>query len=350
VEQANCAYPRNTRGVREGPPPSRLFCCRWGCYVSELAPDFAYVHWRDEYELAPIEGAYARAFALTDGFKNVSVEQLSEAIQKEPSTLRIFRLLLGLTTQEFAASTVITAEQLSLAPLTNGVVKAMESGRGHKAVVTRVAASAIDQAMRGELFAKGAGGVRSKIDKPDTADGWNTVRKYATENVPFPIFLHQRHYGGAFRQLLDATSGKRGDILEDVVEELFTARRIPFVRTGPSNATTITEKFGLTVKPAPDFVIHDKNGTLRAMLECKQANDGGTARDKAARFSVLRSEGVRLGGVPVFAVLAGLGWRRTADTLGPVIRDTDGRVFTAKTLTAMVTVEPLSGLTGETAT
>jgi hypothetical protein len=102
---------------------------------------------------------------------------------------------------------------------------------------------------------------------------------------------------------------------------------------------------------APDFVVHDPGGTLRAILECKQANDGGTARDKASRFASLRNESVRLGGIPVFAVLAGLGWRRTADTIGPVIRDTDGRVFTLNTLDAMLAVEPFPGLVsrGETA-
>jgi hypothetical protein len=83
---------------------------------------------------------------------------------------------------------------------------------------------------------------------------------------------------------------------------------------------------------------------LRAILECKQANDGGTARDKAARFAALRTEAIRLGGVPLFAVLAGLGWQRTADTLGPVVRDTDGRVFTIRTLDAMMTVEPFGAL------
>ena len=106
----------------------------------------------------------------------------------------------------------------------------------------------------------------------------------------------------------------------------------------------ITERFGITVTPAPDFVIHDEAGTLRAFLECKQANDGGTARDKAARFATLRREGMRLDGIPVFAVLAGLGWRRTGDTLGPVVRDTDGRVFTAKTLNSMMTVDPFPSL------
>jgi hypothetical protein len=311
-------------------------------YVSNLAPDFAFVHWRDDYELPAVERAYVQAHALTGGFVSVDVNAIAAAIQTAPTTLRVFRLLLGFTTQEFAASTVITANQLGAKPLSNSAIKAMEIAKvTPKSMAARVAAAVIDQAMRGDLFAKKSGELRSKISKPDTADGWDTVRKYAVENVPFPVFLHQRHYGGAFRQLLDATSGKRGDLLEDAVEELFTAKGIPFIRTGTSNQRAIAEEFGLTVKPAPDFVVHDARGSLRAILECKQANDGGTARDKASRFTTLRAEASRLGGVPVFAVLAGLGWRRTADTLGPVIRATDGRVFTLKTLDEIIAVEPL---------
>ena len=186
--------------------------------------------------------------------------------------------------------------------------------------------------------------VRAKIDKPDTKDGWGTVRRYAAEGVPFAMFLHQRHYGGAFRQLLDATSTARGDILEDAVESLFDEASIPFVRTGSHNQAEIESRFGLTVKPAPDFVVYDSNDTLRAILECKGANDGGTARDKAARFRSLRQESMRLGGVPVVAVLSGLGWTRTTDALGPVVRDTDGRTFTLATLREMLDVEPFPSL------
>ena len=82
------------------------------------------------------------------------------------------------------------------------------------------------------------------------------------------------------------------------------------------------------------------------MLECKKANDGGTARDKTARFRNLRQEGQRLGGIPVFAVLSGLGWQRTGDALGPVVRDSDGRVFMLPTLSEMVTVQPFPDLVG----
>lgn len=158
------------------------------------------------------------------------------------------------------------------------------------------------------------------------------------------MFLHQRAYGGAFRQLLDATSSQRGNVLEDPVEELFASARVPFLRTGSHSQAEIAVRFGLTVRPAPDFVIFDQNGTLRAILECKAASDGGTARDKAARFTTLRAEANRLGGVPLFAVLGGVGWRRTRDALGPVVRDTDGRVFTIATLPAMLTVDPMASL------
>jgi hypothetical protein len=80
------------------------------------------------------------------------------------------------------------------------------------------------------------------------------------------------------------------------------------------------------------------------MLECKATNNGGTARDKALRFARLREESVRLGGVPLFAVLGGMGWARVNDTLGPVVRDTDGRVFTLATLDELLTVAPFPAL------
>ncbi len=316
-------------------------------YVPKLAPDFAYIHWRDEYELPIIERAYDKAFALTKGFVDVDVESLSRTIKLEPTTLRIFRLLTGLTTQEFAATTSIVAPSFDSAPLSNGALKSLESGKVASAVMAKISATVVDQIMRGEIYKRQGGYLRSKIQKPDTTAGWGTVRTYAQKGVPFPVFLHQRYYGGAFRQLLDATSGKRGDLLEDAVEKLFAAKGVQFLRTGPSTQRVVSTRFGLTVKPTPDFVVHDNGGSLRAILECKHANDGGTARDKAARYSTLRNEAMRLGGVPVFAVLAGLGWRRTADTLGPVVRDTDGRVFTMQTLPEMMEVEPFPALSAK---
>jgi len=269
---------------------------------------------------------------------------LTAAIATQSRTLHVFRLLLGLTAQEFAAATQIVAERYGVRSITVSRIKSLEAGSACNEATARCCALVVDEGMRGELFgAPPTGSVQPKIHKPDTLEGWISVQRYAAEGVPLPVFLHQRHYGGAFRQLLDATSTQRGDILEDAVEELFQQKGVKFIRTGSHNQEEIARRFGVTVRPAPDFVVFNGSDTLRALLECKVANDGGTARDKAARYATLRAEANRLGGTPLFAVLAGLGWRRAADALGPVVRDTDGRVFTLPTLTDMLHVQPFPG-------
>ncbi len=313
-------------------------------YVPDFVADFAYVHWRDDYELATFEEAYDATAVATEDFVRVDRPTLTRALISVPASLRVFRLLLGLTTQEFAAAAASLVGDPLAHKITNGRVKGVEAGSTPAQEEAACYAEAIDRAMNRDLFPTPGGGVRSKIDKPDTAKGWESVQEYAREGVPLAVFLHQRLYGGAFRQLLDATSGQRGAVLEDAVKGLFQEHGIPYIQTGSHNQTEIESRFGLTVKPAPDFLVFDRELTLRGILECKGANDGGTARDKAARFAALRVEANRLGGVPLFAVLAGLGWRRTADALGPVIRDTDGRTFTLPTLAGMLEVQPFPAL------
>jgi hypothetical protein len=198
--------------------------------------------------------------------------------------------------------------------------------------------------MSGTLFGSPPGDLKSKQQKPDTINGWVTVQQFAAHGVPYGVFLHQRHYGGAYRQLLDATSELRGNLIEDAVEALFTEHGVPYIRTGSHNQAEIEARFDVQVRPAPDFVVYDDSDNLRAMLECKGANDGGTARDKALRFERLREESVRLGGIPLIAVLGGLGWMRVNDTLGPVVRDCDGRVFSVSNLVDMLTVAPFPTL------
>jgi hypothetical protein len=209
------------------------------------------------------------------------------------------------------------------------------------------AAKTIVAIMDGQLFGDAPPGLRSKQQKPDTERGWDSVRDYASAGVPLQVFLHQRHYGGAFRQVLDATSSRRGDLIEDAVEALFATQGISFVRTGSHNQADIAARFEVHVTPAPDFVVFDpSDDSLKAMLECKGTNNGGTARDKALRFNRLRAESIRLGGTPLIAILGGIGWARINDALGPVVRDTDGRVFTLSTLTSLLDVASFPGLLG----
>lgn len=316
-------------------------------YVPHLAPDFAYVHQSDFYELPVFEASYARASDSTQGFTHVSAGEVASILRAEPTTLLVFRTITGLTRTEFAASTALVAERLGLSPLSAQKVDSMErNGSVTSEAQASVAALTIDQIMSGTLFGAPPGGLKSKQQKPDTTEGWASVRKLAATGVPYSVLLHQRHYGGAFRQVLDATSTLRGNLIEDAVEELFLAHGIPHVRTGAHNQAEIERRFEVVVRPAPDFVVFDDSEALRGLLECKGANDGGTARDKALRFRRLREESIRLGGIPLLAVLGGLGWTRVNDTLGPVVRDCDGRIFTIATLPDMLTVQPFPALQG----
>lgn len=254
-------------------------------YVPHLAPDYAYIHRSDFYEPAHFAAAYELAATATSNFAHVDADALATIIRAEPTTLIVFRNITGLAKTEFAASTSLVAAPLGLAPLSVQKVDSMEkNGSAISADQARVAALTITEIIAGTLFGEPTGTLKTKQDKPDTADGWTTVREFATEGVPYGVFLHQRHYGGSFRQVLDATSTLRGDLIEDAVEELFTAHGIPFIRTGSHNQAEIERRFEVAVRPAPDFVVFDSTDTLRAMLECKGANDGGTARDKALRL------------------------------------------------------------------
>jgi len=113
--------------------------------------------------------------------------------------------------------------------------------------LARVAAETVSQIMARTLFGAPPGMLKSKQDKPDTVAGWPTVQNYAAAGVPYAAFLHQRHYGGAFGQILNATSALRGNLIEDAVEALFVANNIPYIRTGPHNQAEIAARFEVTV-------------------------------------------------------------------------------------------------------
>jgi hypothetical protein len=303
--------------------------------------------------------AYSAASQFTEGFSLVSPEIVARAIDECPTTLLVFRTLLGLTKEEFAHSTTLLATPAGNPAVTASVIDKMErrpadrpprrpKGEGARtkaAIQARLLADTVCAVMGGTIFGPAPKGLRLKQNKPDTRHGWHTVREFASDGVPLWVFLHQRHYGGAFRQVLDATSMLRGDMIEDAVEYLFAEARVSFIRTGSHNQAEVAQRFEVQVTPAPDFVIYDPSDNgLRAMLECKGTNNGGTARDKALRFERLRAESVRLNGTPLFAVLGGIGWARVNDALAPVLRDTEGRVFTLSTLQTILDVSPFPSL------
>ncbi len=316
-------------------------------YRRELSPQIAFVAWRNEYEFDHFAAAYQKASALTSGFTRVATEDLEEAFRQAPECLLAFRTIVGYTPGELAVAAASVAADLEVRALSGQRIKTIEGGSRCSVPEASVCALTIHRLVSGELWGDAPAGFRSKLDKYDTASGWVSVREAARSGVPYEVYLHQRRVGGSFLQLLNATSSRRGDLLEAPVETLLLSSGVPYIRTGTSNQGEIVRRFNLTVRPAPDFVIFEEPNTLKAMIECKQTNDGGTARDKAARYGRLRGEAMRLGGVALFAVLDGLGWQRLNDALGPVVRHCDGRIFTLRTLPQMLEVQPFPALAGK---
>lgn len=318
-------------------------------YVPQLAADFAYVPHVPFYDEPHFEHVYSATCDATEGFTKVAVSDIAALLQQNPQTLLVFRTITGLLKNELAPATAVVAEALadgSQKVSASTIDGAEKRGARITAEQARVLAHTIDKLVRRELYTDAALGWHSKQEKFDTRDGWDGVRTLSNGGVPYSSYLHQRHFGGPFNQVTNATTSNRGDLLEDAVQQLFDDNGIPYIRTGAHNQGDIATRFGVTVTPAPDFVVFDASDTLRGMLECKVANDGGTARDKANRFQSLQGEGKRLGGVPVIGVLGGTGWARVNDTLGSVLQHTDGRVFTVETLDEMLTVNPFPQLIG----
>ena len=138
---------------------------------------------------------------------------------------------------------------------------------------------------------RGSARLRSKQDKPDTANRWDSVRDFAAQGVPLKVFLHQRH--------MAVLSGRcwTPRPVDGVISSKMPLKRcstqhgLSSIRTGSHNQADIAERFEVHVTPAPDFVVFDPHDdSLKAMLECKGTNNGGTARDKALRFNRLRDK------------------------------------------------------------
>ena len=315
-------------------------------YRPHLSANFAFVPRREHYELETFSRAYERVAEATDRFRKVDFAELAVLLEEHPETLVVFRTIVGYTPKELAVATREVGKGKGARGVGEARIKSIERGGRVGEGSAKILAGTIDRLVSRQMWGAAPDGLRTKLDKVDTADGWESVRRLAAEGVPYDVFLHQRHMGGAFRQLLDAASEERGEMLEIAVRTLFEEHGVPFLQTGSHDQGEIAERFNLTMSPAPDFVVFEPPNGLRAMLECKLTNDGGTARDKASRFDTLRKEGVRLGGVPVFALLDGLGWERINDALAPVVAHCDGRVFTLDTLPEMLETQPFPRLVG----
>jgi len=116
-----------------------------------------------------VQDSYECAVEATGGFTEVDEQSLYNALLQEPSTLRTFRLLLGLTWPELAATTAGLADEFDTRAIGKDTVKAIEAGRRPTSPQARLLAAVIDRAMTDTLFPAAPGNTRNKLQSSYSA-------------------------------------------------------------------------------------------------------------------------------------------------------------------------------------
>ncbi len=317
-------------------------------YVAATQPSFHYIPKGDAMatEVA-FDEAYRRLAEHTNDFTDVSAATLTAALTQAPETLAPLRMILGFTHNELAWAMKLAQ------PGTNtsgGTLKKFERSpvpeqatAKRTEMVSSVAAAVIAVMDRSILQVpeSARGFFHSKLDKRDTLHGWDTVAE-STGGVPYSALLYQRYVGGVWRQVQDAYSEVKGDnLLEQPIADLFDDHHIPYYRSGSgaSGAAQTSETFGLS--PGPDFVLPEESPTV--IIESKVAEDGGTARDKAARIKNA-ADAARDRGLLPCAVVDGKGWSERPNALVDVVIATEGRTYSLDTLPHLLEIPEIIGL------
>ena len=281
------------------------------------------------------DSAYECLAEHTRNFVDVSQGNLIRALTENPLALAPLRMILGLTYNELSWAMKLTRPGTTTSGTT---LRNFERGPKPERITARrsemmeriagTADAAMDRAIL-QIPESASRYFHSKLDKRDTSDGWHSVEA-AAGGVPYSALLYQRYVGGVWRQIQDAYSEVKGDkLLEQPIADLFDANGVSYYRsgTGATGATETERKFGLS--PGPDFVLPEDSPTV--IIESKVAEDGGTARDKAARVKNA-AEAAKDRGLLPCAVVDGKGWSERPKALLDVVIATDGRTYSLITL------------------
>lgn len=294
--------------------------------------------------------AYRRLDEATDHFTRTDAATLAAALHATPGALSALRMVVSLTPNELAVTCKLLDPD---AKISGNAIKGFERSepvddpRPARTALVDAVVAAVKAVMDRQVLGvppEAAQNFHSKLDHADARGGWPSVQDAAEHGVPYSQLLYQRYVGGAWRQVQDAYSEVKGDnVLELPLERLLRSEGIPHWRapSGASGARATGERYGLN--PGPDFVIPADEPAV--IIESKVAEDGGTARDKAARIKNLARTGNDRGLV-VCAVVDGKGWAERPAALLDVVLATDGRTYSLATLNHLLSVPEIAGLRG----
>jgi hypothetical protein len=297
-------------------------------YIPSLSSYFYVIPWDSGniFEREDFEALYLQVLKRSEKFSQISAQSIKEILRDNPSTIVIFRAIAGYTLDEisfvlnlkydvnFSKDHLQTIERQG-SNASRGIIKRWNQ-------VVDLIANLFYQSVD-PTFLEVPPGIdqikfRLLTDKFDTRNGWSGVTRAARERVSYQDLLYQRYIGGTFRQARDISSSLKADILEGPIEHLLRTNGIPFYKTEFREKVEGWDQ-------APDFFIPNKEAP-KAIIEAKVAEDGGTARDKAARIKVLAGI-AKSRGIGLISVVDGKGFRRINDVLLPIIAYSYGLIF-----------------------
>jgi hypothetical protein len=285
------------------------------------------------------ERAYEALKQATGGFSNLTGEVVFETVKRAPLTLIILRTMLGFTPPEWA----YVATQRSGVDVTQGFARTLDrnirmapfSPLRLSATTTPRLKALINTAceMLNSAVPETDVDKIHRLDKADTREGAQTIRSLAGIGIPYAMLLYERFLGRPFAGHRDSVSELVGDILESAIEDILTRAGISYRKTKRAEKISGFDQ-------APDFIVPDEFNP-QVILEAKITEDDGTARDKVTRVQHLGA--LSTAGRPknspkyeVVACIAGRGFGVRREDMKKLLLATRGKVFTLKTLDALI--------------
>jgi len=293
-------------------------------------------------EYARFQEAYETLKRATKDFRAVDPAAVWDALLADSLAAVVLRCILGMTPPEWAdlaaSDSGLTITQ-NFARSLDGKVR---TDREYLARLSERKATTLERvvAMVETACRRISAGVTERapdtlhrLDKVDTAEGLDSVRRAADFHVPYAMLLYERLLGRPFASHRDSVSELIGDVMESAVEAELLARGVSFRKTKRAERVPGFDQ-------APDFITPDEYAPA-VVIEAKITNDDGTARDKFTRIIHLveQSKDRIAGGQPGFEVIAcidgrGFGIRR--EDMRRLLIALEGKVFTLATLGDLV--------------
>jgi hypothetical protein len=289
-------------------------------------------------EYPVFELGYEALKRATEGFRSMDAEAVIALAFQVPMSIIVLRCVLGFTLPEWAYLTT----QRTGVDVPQGAARDFDKqfraadplhrvGKVTRDRVTALVTTACALITEGAPETDPA--LIHRLQKADTGEGLKGVQGLADLGVPYPILLYERFLGRPFASHRDAVSGLVGDVVEGAIETVLAEHGISCRKTKRAERIAGFEQ-------APDFIIPNEFNP-RVVIEAKQAEDDGTARDKVTRVEHLRT--LSLQGYPVnqpryelVACIAGRGFGVRREDMRKLLVATQGKVFTLQSISQLI--------------